>query len=74
MQEFCSGCSEASLTFVKDSLVTVTLELRAQTNLYLYSAYVLLIDLTVSADLHIMPLNHHESSENRHMDDLFTYR
>jgi len=65
VQECFSGCSQASLTFVKNSLVTVIHELRAQLNLYLYSPHVLPIHLKRSTDLHIMPSNHHESSENR---------
>jgi len=74
VQECFSGCSQASLTFVKNSLVTVIHELRAQLNLYLYSPHVLPIHLKRSTDLHIMPSNHHESSENRWVDDLFMCR
>jgi len=74
MQECFSGCSKARLTFVKNSLVTVIHHLWAQINLYLYSPHVLPIQLKLSTDLHIMPSNHHQSSENWWVDDLFKYR
>jgi hypothetical protein len=59
-----SGCSQASLTFVKNILVTVIHELWAQMNLYLYCPHVLPTQLKLGTYLHKMPLNHHESSEN----------